>query len=167
MPNFAYANQTNFRPFSYQEMLAPVLMATQAHQAVEEAYSELDSQANAIGSLASETNDPDTYARYKAYESALRTQADALAKNGLTPGSRQSLLDLRGRYAKDIVPIQNAIERRRMLADEWRKMKAANPTMMVQRDMTKLSYDTSLDRFLENPDYDYGEVYSGALLTHL
>lgn len=162
MPGFLYTNQTNFRPFSYQEMLAPVLMATQAHQAVEEAYSELDSQANAIGSLANEANDPVTYQRYKAYESALRTQADALAKNGLTPGIRQSLLDLKGRYAKDIIPIQNAITRRRELADEQRK---AEPTMMFQRDMNSMSYESSLDRFLENPDYDYGEKYSGELLA--
>lgn len=165
MPNFAYTNQTNFRPFSYQEMLAPVLMATQAHQAVEEAYSELDSQANAIGSLANEANDPVTYQRYKAFESALRTQADALAKNGLTPGSRQSLLGLKGRYAKDITPIQNAITRRRELADEQRKALLQNPTLMFQRDMNSMSYESSLDRFLENPDYDYGERYSGALLT--
>lgn len=165
MPNFAYTNQTNFRPFSYQEMLAPVLMATQAHQAVEEAYSELDSQANAIGSLANEANDPVTYQRYKAYESALRTQADALAKNGLTPGSRQSLLDLKGRYAKDITPIQNAITRRRELVDEQRKALLQNPTLMFQRDMNSMSYESSLDRFLESPDYDYGERYSGALLT--
>lgn len=165
MPNFAYTNQTNFRPFSYQEMLAPVLMATQAHQAVEAAYSELDSQANAIGSLANETNDPVAYQRYKAYESALRTQADALAKNGLTPGSRQSLLDLKGRYAKDITPIQNAITRRKELADEQRKALLQNPTLMFQRDMNSMSYDSSLDRFLENSDYDYGERYSGALLT--
>ena len=165
MPNFAYTNQTNFRPFSYQEMLAPVLMATQAHQAVEEAYSELDSQANAIGSLANEANDPVTYQRYKAYESALRTQADALAKNGLTPSTRQSLLDLKGRYAKDIIPIQNAIARRRELADEQRKALLQNPTLMFQRDMNSMSYESSLDRFLENPDYDYGERYSGALLT--
>ena len=165
MPSFAYINQTNFRPFSYQEMLAPVLMATQAHQAVEEAYSELDSQANAIGSLANEANDPVTYQRYKAYESALRTQADALAKNGLTPGSRKTLLDLKGRYAKDITPIQNAITRRRELADEQRKALLQNPTLMFQRDMNSMSYESSLDRFLENPDYDYGERYSGALLT--
>ena len=142
MPNFAYTNQTNFRPFSYQEMLAPVLMATQAHQAVEEAYSELDSQANAIGSLANEANDPVTYQRYKAYESALRTQADALAKNGLTPGTRQSLLDLKGRYAKDIIPIQNAITRRRELADEQRKALLQNPTLMFQRDMNSMSYES-------------------------
>lgn len=165
MPNFAYTNTTQFRPFSFEEQLRPLLMYTQAHQAVEEAYSELDSQANAIGSLANEANDPVTYQRYKAYESALRTQADALAKNGLTPSSRQSLLDLKGRYAKDITPIQNAITRRRELADEQRKALLQNPTLMFQRDMNSMSYDSSLDRFLENPDYDYGERYSGALLT--
>ena len=162
MPNFAYTNTTQFRPFSFEEQLRPLLMYTQAHQAVEEAYSELDSQANAIGSLANEANDPVTYQRYKAYESALRTQADALAKNGLTPGIRQSLMDLKGRYVKDIIPIQNAITRRRELADEQRK---AEPTMMFQRDMNSMSYESSLDRFLENPNYDYGKRYSGALLT--
>lgn len=165
MPNFAYTNTTQFRPFSFEEQLRPLLMYTQAHQAVEEAYSELDSQANAIGSLANEANDPVTYQRYKDYESALRTQADVLAKNGLTPGSRQSLLDLKGRYAKNITPIQNAITRRRELADEQRKALLQNPTLMFQRDMNSMSYESSLDRFLENPDYDYGERYSGALLT--
>lgn len=165
MPSFAYTNTTQFRPFSFEEQLRPLLMYTQAHQAVEEAYSELDSQANAIGSLANEANDPVTYQRYKAYEESLRQQADALAKNGLTPGSRQSLLDLKGRYAKDITPIQNAITRRRELADEQRKALLQNPTLMFQRDMNSMSYDSSLDRFLENPDYDYGERYSGALLT--
>lgn len=165
MPNFAYANQTNFRPFSYQEMLAPVLMSTQAHQALEDAYSELDTQANAVGALANETNDPIAYARYKTYEDSLRKQADSLAKNGLTPGARKSLLDIKGQYAKDIVPIQNAITRRRELADEQRKALLQNPTLMFQRDLNSINYDSSLDRFLENPNYDYGQQYSGALLT--
>lgn len=165
MPNFAYVNQTNFRPFSYQEMIAPVLMSTQAHQALEDAYSELDAQANAVGSLANETNDPVAYSKYKSYEDYLRKQADSLAKNGLTPGARKSLLDLRGQYAKDIVPIKNAITRRRELADEQRKALLQDPTLMFQRDLNSLNYNSSLDRFLENPNYDYGQRYSGALLT--
>lgn len=165
MPNIILTSNARFSPFTFDEMLRLPMMNTQAHQAVEEAYSELDSQANAIGSLANETNDPITYARYKSYEASLRSQADILAKNGLTPGSRKSLLDLKGRYAKEITPIQNAITRRRELADEQRKALLQNPTLMFQRDMNSMSYDSSLDRFLENPDYDYGQQYSGALLT--
>ena len=165
MANFAYTNNTTFKPFSFQEMLQPLAMYTEAHREVENAYSELDSQANAIGALANETNDPITYQKYKAYESALREQANILATQGLTPGSRKSLLDLKGRYAKDITPIQNAITRRRALQDEQRKALLSNPTLMFQRNFNELSYDTSLDRFLDNPDYDYGEQYSGALIT--
>lgn len=165
MANFAYTNNTTFKPFSFQEMLQPLAMYTEAHREVENAYSELDSQANAIGALANEANDPITYQKYKAYESALREQADILATQGLTPGSRKSLLDLKGRYAKDITPIQNAITRKRALQDEQRKALLSNPTLMFQRNFNELSYDTSLDRFLDNPDYDYGEQYSGALIT--
>lgn len=165
MANLYITNTAQFRPFSFDEMLKPALMATQAHQAIEEAYSELDSQANAIGSLANEADDPITYARYKSFEDSLRSQADALAKNGLTPGSRKSLLDLKGRYYEEITPIQNAITRRRALADEQRKALLQNPTLMYQRNLNAKSRETSLDRFLENPDYDYGQQYSGALLT--
>lgn len=165
MPNLLITSNSRFSPFSYQEMLAPVLMATQAQQEIENAYSDLDTQANAIGSLANEADDPETYAKYKSYEAALRNQADLLASQGLTPGSRKALLDLKGRYASDITPIQNAVTRRRALADEQRKALLANPTLMFQRDFNKRSKDTSLDRFLENPDYDYGEQYSGALIT--
>ena len=165
MANLYITNTAQFRPFSFDEMLKPALMATQAHQAIEEAYSELDSQANAIGSLANEADDPITYARYKSFEDSLRSQADALAKNGLTPGSRKSLLDLKGRYYEEITPIQNAITRRRALADEQRKALLQNPTLMYQRNLNVKSRETSLDRFLENPDYNYGQQYSGALLT--
>lgn len=162
---FAYTNQTNFRPFSYQEMLAPVLMATQAQQEIENAYGELDSQAAAVGALANEADDPVTYGKYKAFEDNLRAQADTLAKQGLTPSSRKALMDARRYYANQITPIQNAVTRRRALADEQRKALLSNPTLMFQRNFNTRSYDTSLDRFLENPDYDYGNSYSGELLT--
>lgn len=165
MPEFLYTNQTNFRPFSYQEMLAPVLMATQAHQAVEEAYGELESQANAIGSLINSTNDPIAYSRYKAIEDSIRAQADALARSGLNPSSRKQLLDIKGNYNKNIVPINRAIARRDELAKEQRAARLQNPTIMYQRDFTTLSPESSLDRFLENPDYGFGDVTSGALLT--
>lgn len=165
MANLYLVNDAKFRPFSFDEMLKPALMATQAHQDLEEAYNTLDTQANAIGSLASETDDPIAYAQYKAYEDSLRAQAADLAANGLNVTSRQNMLNMRGRYAKDIVPIQNAIERRRKLADEQMKATLANPTLMYQRNFNTRSYDTSLDRFLEDPDYGYGDVASGALIT--
>ena len=165
MPNFAYTNSTNFRPFSYEELLAPLLMATQAHQEVEEAYGALGTDAGAVGSLIDQQNDPDAYALYKAFSDRLSSESDALSKRGLTPASRQNLINMRRRYANDITKIQNAITRRREMADEQRKGVLENPTLMYQRNFNTLSWDTSLDRFLENPEYNYGDVYSGALIT--
>ena len=165
MPSFAYTNSTNFRPFSYEELLAPLLMATQAHQEVEEAYGALGTDAGAVGSLIDQQNDPDAYALYKAFSDRLSSESDALSKRGLTPASRQNLINMRRRYANDITKIQNAITRRREMADEQRKGVLENPTLMYQRNFNISSWDTSLDRFLENPEYNYGDVYSGALIT--
>lgn len=165
MASYNLILDTKFKPFSYQEMLAPVAASTKAHQEIESAYGELDAQANAVGSLASEATDPITYARYKNYENSLRQEADLLAQQGLSPTSKRSLNRLKADYSEKIIPIQNAITRRRQLADEQRQAILKDPTLMFQRDFSVRNWDTSLDRFINNPDYDYGASMSGALLT--
>lgn len=152
MPNFSITINSRFRPFSYQELLAPVLASTQAQQQVEENYANLTTQASLAGSKANEQTDPIAYARYKAYSDELNAMAEDLAKNGLTPESRRSMYNMRARYAKDIVPIETAYERRRALADEQRKMQAsANGNLRFDNDFSTMS----LDKLIENPDMTY------------
>lgn len=165
MANFNYTAGVKFQPFSFEEMLRPLAMYTQEYNALEQAYGDLNTKANEIAALANETDDPITYQRYKNFENAVRDKANIMAKQGLDTTSRRQLLDMRSRFATDIIPIQNAIQRRNMLAEEQRKALLQNPTLMFQRDFNTRSYDTSLDRFLENANYDYGDQYSGALLT--
>lgn len=152
MPNYSIIINSRFRPFSYQELLAPVLASTQAQQQIEENYANLATQASLAGSKANEQTDPIAYARYKAYSDELNAMAEDLAKNGLTPESRRSMYNMRARYAKDIVPIETAYERRRTLADEQRKMQAnANGNLRFDNDFSTMS----LDKLLENPDMTY------------
>ena len=165
MANFNYTAGVKFQPFSFEEMLRPLAMYTQEYNAIEQAYGDLNTKANEIAALANETDDPITYQRYKDFENSLRSKADTMAKQGLDTTSRRQLLDIRSRFATDITPIQNAVQRRNMLAEEQRKALLQNPTLMFQRDFNTRNYDTSLDRFLENANYDYGDQYSGALLT--
>ena len=165
MANFNYTAGVKFQPFSFEEMLRPLAMYTQEYNAIEQAYGDLNTKANEIAALANETDDPITYQRYKDFENSLRSKANTMAKQGLDTTSRRQLLDMRSRFATDITPIQNAIQRRNMLAEEQRKALLQNPTLMFQRDFNTRNYDTSLDRFLENANYDYGAQYSGALLT--
>lgn len=155
MANYSIVINSRFKPFSYQELLAPALMSTQAHQQVEEAYANLASEAAIAGNKANEQTDPVAYARYKAYSDDLNAMATELAKNGLTPNSRKSMFDMRTRYAKDIVPIETAYERRRALAEEQRKMQlTANGNLRFDNDFSTLS----LDALLNNPEMSYNAL---------
>lgn len=152
---------SKFRPFSYDELVRPLQEATEAHQALETEYADLDTKAGVWENIANEQTDPVAYRMYKQYSDDLRAQADILATQGLAPGARQNLMRMKGRYSQEITPIENAYTRRRALADEQRKALAENPTLMFQRDVNTMS----LDDFIANPELDYGASYSGALLA--
>lgn len=161
MANYSLILDTKFKPFSYAEMLAPVAAATQAHQAIEEEYGNLATKANVWEEMANEQTDPYAYKMYKTYSDDLEARAEQLMRYGLNASSRKGMLDMRARYSKEIVPIETAYKRREELATEQRKALAQNPTLRYQR----MARTMSLDDFIKNPSLDYGESYSGALLT--
>lgn len=161
MANYSLIINSRFNPFSYQEMLAPVLMATQAHQELENQYGELSTKANIWEEMANEQTDPYAYKMYKTYANDLENQAGQLAREGLNAASRRDMLNMRARYSKEITPIETAYKRREELAAEQRKASLSNPTMFYQRNASTMS----LDDFIRNPSIDYGERYSGALLA--
>lgn len=156
MANYSLVIDSHFKPFSYAEMLAPVQAATQAHQELESAYSELETKANIWDKLASETSDPKAHSIYKKYSDDLKEQAGELAKNGLSPTSRQAMLNMKKRYTQDIIPIENAYTRRKELIDEQRKAMATDNTIRFDNDFRNVS----LDALMENPSLGY-ETLSG------
>lgn len=160
MANYSLIINSKFQPFSYADLIAPVKESTEAHQKVESAYSDLMTQADLVGGKANEQTDPKAYAQYKAYENDLRNKADRLAKHGLTIEDRQDMMNLKARYAKDIIPIQEAIATRKKQAEAQQAALLQNPTLLLSRKASK----TSLDEYLANPELDY-QSYSGALLT--
>lgn len=161
MPNYGLVLNARFKPFSYQEMLAPVMAATQAHQALETEYGLLEEKANVWERIANEQPDSDAYKMYKKYSDDLKTMAGQLARNGLSSASRREMLGMKSRYNSEILPIEVAYKRREELAAEQRKALAQNPTLRYQRYASQLS----IDDLIKNPSLDYGKSYSGALLT--
>ena len=159
--NFNLIVNSRFNPFSYQDFLAPALMATQAHQELENQYGELATKASIWDKMANEQTDNYAYNLYKSYAKDLEAQANQLAEEGLNAASRKNMLNMKARYSKEILPIEQAYTRRQALADEQRKALASNPTMLYQR----YARDMSLDDLIANPQMDYGEQYSGALLA--
>lgn len=160
MANYSLVINSQFRPFSYQELLQPALMATEAQHNLEDQYADLEAKSSVWEGLANEQTDPKTYRRYKAYADELQTTANDLADYGLTPSSRQKLANIRARYSSQIIPIQNAYQTRLEQAKEQRQALNQNPTLMLSR----RAATTSLDDYMDNPMLDY-QSYSGALLT--
>lgn len=160
MANFILNSTARFRPFSFQEMLAPVSIYTKAYNEVEDGIAELAAKANVWEGLANEQTDKKTYAKYKSYAKDLEKQAELLAKEGLNPSSRQNMLKMKQRYSSDIVPIENAYKRRQELIDEQRKLRAQDNTMMFNKDASTIS----LDDLIDNPNTTYLS-YSGATLA--
>lgn len=160
MANYSLVINSQFKPFSYQEMLAPTLMATQAHQELENQYGELATKASVWEEMANEQTDPYAYKMYKTYANDLEEQAGQLAREGLNAASRRDMLNMRARYSKEITPIEQAYIARQKQAEEQQKALLQDPTLMLSR----RAATTSLDDYIRNPQLAY-EAYSGKLIT--
>jgi len=148
---------SKFKPFSYDEMIKPVNAATTEHKDIENQYSDLSVKANVWDRMANEEDEPYAHAIYKSYADDLRRQADILAQQGLNPNSRRSLLDMKTRYADDIVPIEQAYTKRDKLIEEQRNAKLRDSTMLFSRDASNLK----LEDLMKNPKLAY-DSFSGA-----
>ena len=122
-------NNTKFTPFSFEEMLKPMVIYGQEYRAQQDALSELAIKSSRWEGMANEQTDPYAYKTYKKYADDLEMQAGQLAREGLSLTSRQNMLQMKQRYSKEITPIETAYKRREELAAEQRKAMLANPTL--------------------------------------
>ena len=160
MANYSLVINSQFKPFSYQKMLAPTLMATQAHQELENQYGDLATKASVWEEMANEQTDPYAYKMYKTYANDLEEQAGQLAREGLNAASRRDMLNMRARYSKEITPIEQAYTTRQKQAEQQQQALLQDPTLMLSR----RAATTSLDDYIRNPQLAY-EAYSGKLIT--
>lgn len=155
-----FVSGARFRPFSYQEMVAPLQQATEQQIQLEDVYSELGAKADLMASIANEQTNPKAYKKYKSFADDLAAQAEQLTKNGLTSDSRASLSKMRKRFASDIVPIEIANTKREQLTKEQREAMLKDPSLMFDTDYRM----KSIDDIMDNPNATY-EAISGNELT--
>lgn len=150
-----------FSPFTYEQMLAPIVEIQKVHDELEKNYGALKVEAAQWQNKADREKDPVAHAQYSRFAADLNNQAQLLSSSGVTPLLKRGIYDMAGRYAAEIQPIEEAYKRRVLLADEQRKLEQQDPTRLFQRQADQMS----LDEFLRNPQADYGNSVSGALLT--
>lgn len=154
MANYSLVVNSKFQPFSFDRYLQPYQIYGQNYKEIEEQYTDLSTKAGIWDGLANEQTDPRTYKMYKTYANDLENQASQLASEGLNAVSRKNMLNMRARYSKEIIPIEQAYNRKSKLAEEQRKLRAANPSIMFDRDFSSIS----LDDLLDNPELSYTSV---------
>lgn len=158
--NYGLVVDSRFKARSFDDLIKPLAMYTQEYNALEQGINELDTKASIWENMANEQTDKNAYKMYKNYADDLRSAADQLASQGLSKMSRPALMNLKSRYSKEIVPIEQAYNTRQKQAEEQQKALLQDPTLLLSR----RAATTSLDDYIRNPQLAY-EAYSGKLLT--
>ena len=150
-----------FNPVTFDEMLKPHQMYTEAYNQQQGVVNDLDTKASVWEKLAASEKDKATYDRYKEYENTLRTKAEEMSKYGLTPNTRKAVGDLRVQYAKDIVPIEQANTQLEKIKEEQRKAALQNDSIMFDLDSRR--GDISLTDLISNPELSYTPTFGSTM----
>ena len=122
------ATQAEFKPFTFDELLKPALMATQAHEAQQEAIAAADEKAAVLRDTALANPDSEAAKMYLAFSDRSKAISRDLARNGLSANSRQSIVALRKLYGENITPLIVANAERQKHIDLYDKQKIADPS---------------------------------------
>jgi hypothetical protein len=139
---------SEFRPFTYDELTKPLRDYTEAYNKVEEQYATLAQQTEAWKNIATQENSPEAYAMYKKYSDELNAVVEDFSR-GMTIQNRGKLTGLKSRYASEITPIANAYNAMQT-ANKYRETVRANDNTAI----FAVDRYTSLDDFLHGKTAD-------------
>lgn len=137
--NYGVAN-TVFKPFSFDEMLKPALMVTEAHNKLEEQISNLEVITNDLEHKI--TNDPKDKVlkeKYNLYKNQLKKASDLLSSKGLNSDIKKTFNNLRALYSQNFSGVDEAYKKlneRQKLLD---KIAMEHPEMIVEHPQMALS----------------------------
>ena len=159
MKNYSLIVSSTFNPYSLQELLPIYQANAQAQYQAEEAFSQLQMKADQWEKLANNAQDADVYSKYKSYSNQLKEAANDVLNNGINAANRRNLMNMRAQYASNIIPIEEAYNKRQQQAQVLWQARLQDPTLIAQ-DPSELG----LSYYMKNPSYT-PQSYSGKLLT--
>lgn len=159
MANYSLTVNSTFNPYSLQELLPIYQANAQAQYQAEEAFSQLQMKADQWEKLANNAQDADVYSKYKSYSNQLKEAANDVLNNGINAASRRNLMNMRAQYVSNIIPIEEAYNKRQQQAQVLWQARLQDPTLIAQ-DPSELG----LSYYMKNPTYT-PQSYSGKLLT--
>lgn len=160
MANYFATKTAQFKPFSYQEMLAPI-------KAYQEAYDAYDAQLNILAEDAATkafnfaVQDTKEKAQYDALMNRLKASADSLLTNGLNADIMREIRSINKDYRTSMIPLHQKMAKRAELANEQRLLQKANPYIRFDKDYSTESLEGITDASTYNT-YDLSTIYTNA-----
>lgn len=175
MANFSFVNSSSYRPYSYEQWLAPMMAYKQEYDAVQEALDEQAMQGAAVKDIIMrDPTSPEAIA-YQNYLDNVKQQADILSTQGLKGADRTAVSKIRRNYAENIAPIEQAANEYKDLIKQQQQSRAKGlyvsnmPTFSNYR-LTGQGFTTaSPDDFYkagQQAASAYGSQFSTAELEH-
>lgn len=164
MSKYLVTSSSYFEPFTYDELIKPVMIAQQAHDATQEAYDKMSMETSALENYISKDGKDDALARemYQNYKAKLDTLQNNLWNKGINAMTKRDLSSARSAYASDILRLQKAVETRQQRSKEFWEARHKDPSLVTAADPGL----AGLDNYLMNDRYgqDYYS-YSGDQFT--
>lgn len=124
---------SKFKPFSYQEMLAPIMQAQEEHNKIEEELGNLDIMAADIAAkLTNNPEDKELRDLYNSFNVELNKASDELSSRGLTPQTRKNLIALKSKYAEKLNPINEAYKAYAEDQKYLSRMRREHPEIIIE-----------------------------------
>lgn len=133
MANVYGALKTNFKPFTFEEMLKPALMATEAHNELAENISNLEVIVGDLKhKITQNPKDKKLRELYDTYTTELHNASNLLLKNGLTPEIRNTFNTLKKQYSTQFGGVEEAYKALVSQNEYLRKLAVTNPEILVE-----------------------------------
>lgn len=165
---------SKFKPFSYQEMLAPIMQAQEAHDKADAEINTLLENA-ALNASSFGPNDTAEKEIYDDLIGRLKDASDQLSNRGINPSLKREISNINKEYRTSLLPIQKKLTKRAELAVEQRKLQSSNPNIRFSKDYNTASlndiHDAStygiidLEKIAEQTALDFQKETSGITRT--
>ena len=132
MANAYITNTSRFKPFSFQEMLQPYAIYTDAYNKVESEMADLDLLAEDVASKLNNPLDKGLQQQALAFQEDLKSTMNDLYDKGLTPETRKKLNTLKATYSRDLNPINDAYKAYQEDQKYLAKMAVEHPEILIE-----------------------------------
>lgn len=143
MPKYAINIGSTFTPFSYNELVTPLMEATTAYKGLRDEYTNLETLSEVFRDRAEKESDSPWAQKYLDYANQLQKGADELSRTGYSISNHDLFSKLKGGFTATISPIEKGIERE----NQW--VKAINEMDSSKRPI--IGQMPTLQDFIDNP----------------